>query len=416
MKSKTMNPLFSGVFLLACIVGIGVFSQYKNTGEAKEVTVQEISLMTITTKVRVRGQITAWQQVDLSPNVSGSIDKIFVSEGDKVKKGDVLVQIDNERYQTLVEQAKLRIDEINNEIRQEKVALSQADRDLNRKQRLQLNHQVSESVMDEAKDHYTKVGLQLDRRKISLKRANSELRKAQDDLAQTIIEAPMDGTVLSVFMHVGEVAVPSATNIPGSKIINMGDMERIAVTIKVNEYDINKVAPGQAANVSLPAMPATEFKGKVVEIDRLGAKDEKRGIVLYDVKVLLDSHSPLIRPGMTADVDLIVNIKRDVPAVVLHAIQQKTPTGKFGENYESSSQHQANVVYLPVNGIAVSQSVSLGVSDELYTEVTSGLAVGQEVIVGPFRKLKYMRDGDMVVITRKLGLQKIEQKIISMRN
>jgi HlyD family secretion protein len=417
MKTSTKNSFYTGLLFLAGIVGVAFFSHYKNTVNAKEVTVQEVSLRTIATKVRVRGQVTAWHQVDLSPNVAGSIDHIFISEGDKVKKGDVLAQIDNESYQTLVEQAKLSIDEINNEIKQAEVAFIQAARDLRRKKKLQLNQQVSKSVLDEATDHHTKVRLQLERRKISLKRANSELRKAQDDLAQTIIKAPMDGTILSVFMRVGEVAVPSATNIPGSKIISMGDTDRIAVTISVNEYDINKVVVGQIANINLPAMPKTEYNGKVVEIDSLGSKNETRGIVLYDVKVLLDSHSSNIRPGMTADVDLIVDIKRHVPTVAIHAIQQKTPTDSLKEDHDTSRvKQQANVVYLPVDGVAKSQSVSLGVSDELYTEITSGLTVGQEVIVGPFRKLKYMRDGDLIVITKKLGLQQIKNEMISMSN
>jgi len=208
----------------------------------------------------------------------------------------------------------------------------------------------------------------------------------------------MDGVIIQLNAEQGETVVPGSTNLPGSVIMTVADMSVLLAEVEVNEVDVVGVKLGQEAEITVDALGAEPETGHVVEIATSGRKDPALGTIRFAVKVAVDDPDPALRPAMTAKVDILTNTSEDALTVPIQAVVKRKLDDKSEEvkGSEAKGMDETDVVYLIEDEKAVVRPVTTGISDELYVEITDGLSDGDEVVVGPYRTLKKLHDGDAV--------------------
>ena len=213
----------------------------------------------------------------------------------------------------------------------------------------------------------------------------------------------MDGTIIQLNAEQGETVVPGSTNLPGSVIMTVADMSVLLAEVEVSEVDVINVALGQEAEVTVDALGTEHQKGHVVEIATSGRKDPAQGTIRFAVKVALDDPDPSLRPAMTAKVDILTATSEEALAVPVQAVVKRRldEEGEEVRGSDAKGYDEVDVVYLIEDGKAVVRPVVMGVSDVLYVEITEGLQVGDEVIIGPYRTLKNLEGGDAVAVEEK---------------
>ena len=396
-----MKKALVGAGLVLVLVAIFVLSTRETTGRGTPVQVEKVSRRTISARVKATGQITPEKKVQISAKVVGEVTRLNVREGDRVTEGQVLLQIEPDVYQAVRDQARAALQQAEEQIRSIQVRLADAKRTLQRQQELFAEGLTSQEQVDAARVAVDTTEVQLAVQRHAVEQARSSLKRAEDDLKRTIIRSPMDGVVIQLNTEKGETVVPGSTNLPGSVLMVIADMSRIQAEVDVGEVDVVGVKLGQEAEVRVDALEGTVQTGHVTEIATSGVKDPAQGVIHFKVKIDIEDPDPALRPSMTAKVDIITAVHEDVPAVPIQAVVKRAldESGSEIEGPETRRMDQSekkDVVYRFADGTAAVTPVTTGISDELWVEIQEGLAEGDEVIVGPYRTLKKLHDGDTV--------------------
>jgi HlyD family secretion protein len=309
------------------------------------------------------------------------------------------LDIERDLYEAARDQAKAALRQAEVSVRRQEVQLTDAKRNLRRIQELLTDGLVSQEALDAAQLAVDTAEVEIEAQSHSVEQYRSGLRRTEDDLARTTIRSPMDGIIIQLDAEQGETVVPGSTNLPGSVIMIVADMSRLLAEVEVSEVDVVNVQLGQQAEVTVDALGETEPQlGHVVEIATSGRRDQTQGTIRFRVKVALDDPNPALRPAMTAKVDILTATSDDALAVPVQAVVKRRLDDDGGEITGSAAKgmDETDVVYVIVDDKAAVIPVSTGVSDVLYVEITDGLSEDQEVIIGPYRTLKKLEDGDSV--------------------
>ena len=317
------------------------------------------------------GNLDVSDEMKLSFGIGGKIDKIHIEEGDKVKEGEVLAELDTNALELALTQAEAAVVQAEAAPVQVKAAQAQAlaakddaEYSLSQlKKVLRASHdrvKVAESYLDAAE-------LQLEAAESQLKAAESQLETAkravtetQRQLDETNITAPFDGVVASVYVDEGD------TISPATKILHLVNLTTMELKAEVDEIDIADVEPGQRTIIEIDALPALQLEGKVISISLL--PQVEAGVVVYEVKIGLDVPPDSgLKVGMSATADIVINERSNVLLVPSRAITQDS---------------QGNpVVKLMVNEEIEERPVVTGISDGFQTEIVDGLKEGEVVVV-----------------------------------
>jgi len=396
-----MKKTLVGLALAAALVAIFVLSTRDGGGKGTPVQVDRVERRTISSRVKATGQITPEKRVQISAKVVGEVTRLKVQEGDQVREGQILLQIEPDVYEAVRNQARAALQQAQEQIRSIEVRLEDARRTLRRQQELFKQGLASQEQLDAARVAVDTETVQLAVQRHAVEQSRSSLKRAEDDLKRTIIRSPMNGTVIQLNTEKGETVVPGSTNLPGSVLMTVADMSRIQAEVDVGEVDIVSVEVGQNADVRVDALEGKVLEGRVREIATSGIKDPAQGVIHFKVKIDIVDPDPALRPSMTAKVDIITAVHKNVLAVPIQAVV-KRPLDESGKEIKLSKAKKIdeglkrNVVYLFADGKAVLRPVETGISDELAVEIEQGLAEGDSVIVGPYRELKSLHDGDEV--------------------
>jgi HlyD family secretion protein len=408
------------------VLAVIIFANLRPKAEkGSEVRTEEIEAHKIEAWVRAPGRIQPVTQVQVSSNVTGRIAEIHVEEGQRVRAGDLLLRLDDERYRSLVQQyrAQIQAAEANRvlaeaEQRESSENLERvrglAERDLTSDQELI-------AAQTRAEVNAARVSAALE----EIRRTRAALDQGEKDLRETVFTASMDGVVTALNVEVGENVITGTMNNPGTVILTLADLSAMEVEAEVDETDIINVEVGQKARVLVDAMPDTTLGGVVTRVgqsglNRGGAQQEATN---YEVAVLLESPPQNLRSGMNADVEILTGKRENVLAVPLQALTARPPSvvdrwekkrareddaesGDEGEEEEEESAASDTVafadrnlvegVFLYEDGEARFVSVGLGLRGETHIEVFGDLEIGESLIVGPFRTLRTLRDQQSV--------------------
>ena len=389
------------------VLGLVVWASLRDAGpRGEEVEVQAAELRTISSRVKATGEITPEKKVEISAKVVGEIISLPVVEGQRVKAGQLLLEIERDLYESARNQARAALRQAEVSVRRQEVQLKDAERNLRRTRELIADGLVSQEALDAAEFAVDTITVEIEAARHSVEQFRSALQRAEDDLARTTIHSPMDGTVIQLNAEQGETVVPGSTNLPGSVILTVADMSVLLAEVEVNEVDVVDVELGQEAEITVDALGDEPQKGRVVEIATSGRQDPTLGTIDFAVKVEIENPDSQLRPAMTAKVDILTATREDALTVPIQAVVKRRfdDDGEEVKGSEAKGLDEVDVVYLiSEEGEAESRRVATGISDELHVEITDGLAAGDEVIIGPYRTLKNLQAGDRVVVKEDDG-------------
>jgi len=421
MKKKTLLILGAIIVAVIFLLIIGKKSGwFGKTGNFKQVEIAAISELDITETVSATGKIQPEIEVKLSSEVSGEIIELPVREGHAVEKGDLLVKINPDLYQSSLQRSQAGYQNIQASLAQSKASLKQAKANYDRNKTLFDKGVISKSEWDAIVSEYEMAQASKESAYYNVQSAAASVNEAKDNLGRTTIYAPMSGTISKLDAELGERVV-GTQQMAGTEILRVANLAEMEVEVEVNENDIVKIAVGDSAIVEVDAYLGKEFQGVVTEISNSAADNLTADQVTnfeVKVKILKKSYQELIegkpenyspfRPGMTATVDIITSKKKNIIGVPISAIvikndttSAKKTTDKNSKPVSSSQKTNTNetfeCVFVKNGDEARLQVIKTGIQDDTNIEISEGLKVGDEVIIGPYNTVtKSLKNGDKI--------------------
>lgn len=411
---------------IAAIVVIFIIVKVVNGGQKPvKVSTEKVTARTITEVVSVTGKIQPEFEVKISPDVSGEITEMFVKEGDSVTKGQLLLRINPELYQTTMSQLKANLDNAKaglagSEAQQikAKMALNQAEINFKRQKQLHEQKVISDQEFENARlqfensqADYTIASKNILSAQFNVKSLMARVEEGSKNLGRTSIYAPTSGIVTQLNNEKGERVVGTA-QMAGTEIMRISNLNIMEVQVNINENDIVRVHKGDSADIKVDAYTDRVFKGIVTEIANSAkfnvATNMNEQVTNYTVKVRLlqSSYKDLITaksnqpffPGMTASVDIKSVTKTNVLSIPISSLTTRNPEiQKDGNKPQKKETTVSTWVFLNNNGIAKAVKVKTGIQDIDYFEVLEGLKLGDEVISEPAMAIaKTLNNGDKV--------------------
>jgi HlyD family secretion protein len=375
----------------------------------REVHTEPLARGLIVQTVAAPGTVEAVEEAQIASQVLGRVVAVRVRDGDRVRAGDLLVQLDDTEARARLESARARVDRLSRAVEQARAELEKAARDADRQERLANRGVATPTELADARTAWTKAVKALEMGQNELAESRALLRTAEQDLSYTEIRAPIDGVVSGLDVEVGEVVIAGTTNLPGTVLMTVADPSRMRVRANVDEADVGLVHDGQPVWVYLQSDLTRAVPGLVDRVAPKGKKTEE----VVSFETLIDvTTDPAVRPGMTATVEIEVRRAEDalgvpVQAVVHRRLKDLPDTPAFRSWSDRHARAPAErgfdpeARYLPIvfvveAGVARARPVETGLSDERRIEVLSGVDPDDHVVVGPFRALDELRDGDPV--------------------
>ena len=391
MKRRT-KFIIATIVLLA-IAGITYASINGRKQEGTPVTFGKAERMDLTRKVSANGRIDAQRKVDLSANVMGQIVNLAVREGDVVRKGDFLLQIDQKQLAASAQGAEASIRALLSEREASRANLAEAESNFRRAQSNYEQKIIPAADLDRARTALASARAAVSANEQRTDQARANLAAARDTLSKTTMTAPIGGVVTALPVEEGEVAVIGTMNNPGTILLTIADMSVVEAVMEVDETDIPSVKVGQDATVTIDAYPNKTFKGRVTEV---GSSPITRGGVAstteainFEVKIQIENPPAGIRPGFSASADIVTGTRSKAVAIPIQAlVVREKPNVKPTQDEEG--------VYVHKDGKVQFVPVTTGLIGDTNIEIVNGLSDGQQIVTGPFRALRDIKDGAKV--------------------
>src|SRR2546429_2504800 len=407
--------------IVLCIVVSVVWSKRE---KPIPVTTETAIRKTIVQMVSATGKIQPEVEVKISPEVAGEIIELPVDDGLRVKKGDLLVKIKPDSYKALLEQQEAAISAAKATNLQQKATMMKTEHDLKRAEDLFDKKLISEQEYNAAQAAYDVAKNTYESSVHEIERAEASSSQARDQLSKTTIYSPLDGTITILNSKLGERLVATG-QFAGTEVMRVADLTHMQAVVDVNENDVVNVKLGDKANIKIDAYGDRKFKGVVQQIANTGTTTgagTQEEVTNFQVKIRIDDHDVLLRPGLSCTADIETDMVKDVVAVPMQAVtirtgesnlspeeiekkKQKIAQRDKGDNsahlvnerQEKATQKEgaeklAKVVFLKKGSKAQLVKVTTGIADDTYMEIKSGVQPGDEVISGSYsaisRKLK----------------------------
>jgi HlyD family secretion protein len=404
MKAKQMWILGGG---LAAIVVIGIAASRGDKGVA--VQVATVGRENIISKVSANGKIQAVVKVDITANVMGPVTQLKVKEGDLVKKGAVLLEIDPIRSRAAVDSLKASLQATTHDFETAKARLEQARNDFARAQANYKAGIISVSDFELSSTTLRTTQTAFNSAQKRTEQAKADLAGAQDTLNKTLITAPIDGVVTAKRIELGETAVIGMMNASGNILVTISDMSKVEAEMEVDEASIPAVKVGQEAQVRIDAYPNQVFQGVVTEVGGSPiAQTNVNEAIKFKVKVQIKNPPPTIKPGLSNQAEIFTGNRDQVLAIPLQALVMKDIKLKKGETFAPGAPREEEGVYVIESGKTVFKPLKTGLMGELNVEVLSGLKGGEQLIIGPFKALRDFKGAEDVHVEKKKASAKKE--------
>ena len=402
MKGKRIFALIVAILVLAG-TGYGFWRWGSSPKESPYVTMP-VQRGNVTQVVSSTGTLQAVITVLVGSQISGTIDKLFADFNTKVKAGQVVAQLNQDKFKAAVDQARANLLAAESNLAKAKVSVVDAQRTLERNRELRKRDLMPQSELDAAQTAYDAALAQVEVNKAQSAQAQAGLNQATVDLNNTVIRSPVDGIVISRNVDVGQTVAASLQAPTLFTIAN--DLAKMEVHTNVDEADVGNVTEGQEVSFTVDAFPARRFKGRVHQVRN--APTVVQNVVTYDAVVRIDNKELLLKPGMTANVQFLVSRKEGVLTIPNMAMRFKPPDQK-DEAQELLRREQTRAaptvgarktsrspgggggggggrritLYVLSAGKAEPIEVQLGITDGSKTEVRDGeLKENDPVIIG----------------------------------
>lgn len=397
------KKLLIGGAVVVVIVALVVLNATRSES-ATSVRLETVEQRSLVATVTASGQIEPTRKIDISSDITGRIIELPVDEGDWVEQGTLLVRIDPSQYEAGVARSRAGLSSAEASALQARANRDQARRERDRSQELRQtdSNLISQVQIEQAATNYevaaaiaTSAGHQVDQ-------ARAGLQEAQEQLAKTILRAPMSGQVTRLAVEQGEVAVPGTFSRETGLLLTVSDLSVIQVNVRVDETDVVRLHIGDSTDVEIDAYPDTSFTGRVTKIAQSAVRLAAAGgtgdqAVDYDVEITLDDPPADIRPDLSATAKIITATRGDalsIPIIAL-TVREHTPISTEVVPADTTTE-ETEGVFLVRDGIAQFHPVQVGIAGEEHFEVIEGLSIGDTIVAGPYQTIRDLADSTRV--------------------
>lgn len=431
-----------GICIVLLFVVIG-FKFFKGE-EPTEVTTEKASMRNIIETVSANGKIQPEAELKITSDVSGEIVEMYVKEGDQVKKGTLLCRIKPDIYESALERVNATVNSSKANVKTTIAQLAQAQANLAnaeasyaRNKKLFDQNVISQQEMDASKATFEAAKANVDGLAESIKASDynvksveASLKEANTNLDKTFIYAPVDGTVSKLNVEKGERVV-GVQGLQGTEILRLANLNEMEASVEVNENDIIRIHKNDTAFIEVDAYIGKKFRGIVTEVansaNTTGISVDQVTNFVVKIRILRESYMDLVnetnpapfRPGMSASVEIqtmraanIITIP--IPAVTTRSSDTLKTKQEDGDEEEmvvkdekeeklnTKKEEIKECVFINNNGIAKMVYVTVGIQDNDYIEIKSGIKVGDEIVSGPYGAVsKILKDGKKIKVVDK---------------
>lgn len=415
---KTSVKVGVGVVLVAVVGGLGYVAAQKNKTKPVDVRVEGVEARDLVASVTASGQIQPRTKVDVSADVTGKIVRLSVKEGDIVKKGQFLLQIDPEQPTAALQRAEAGLASTRAQAAQSRANLLQAERNYQRSQAIK---QATPALVSD--EQLEQLRTQMDVNKemaeaaaFSVEQAQASVRDAKQALSRTTITAPMSGKVTRLNVEEGETAIMGTLNKDAATLLTISDMSVLETKVKVDETDVARISVGDSALIQIDAFPDTTFVGKVVEISNSSVTRTATGgatgdqAIDYEVRVQLLNPPAETRPDFSATAKIVTATRKQVLSIPIIALtvreNEKLPNadtavtvGKTAGK-EVGKRDVEGVFIVGTDNKVTFRPVKVGIAGERHFEVLTGLKSGEKIVAGTYQAIRELKDGALVKETK----------------
>ncbi len=375
MKKKLLLLI---ILIIAVITGICLLKSKKTDDNYR---LQPAKRRDITQVVEASGTINPVNTVSVGSTVSGLISGLYADFNSKVKKGQLLAEIDPRTFQATVDQNQASLYNAKATLLERQAKLELDKKMYERYKKLYEKQYVPLSEVDQAESDYKASLAQVEAAKYQIERAEAVYNSSLVNLGYTKITAPVDGIIISRDIDMGQ---PVAATLNAPELFTIAqDIEKMQIEVAVSEADIGKVKEGQKVKYVLDGYPNDVFYGVVTQV-RIDSTTTSN-VVTYTVIVSVDNSDLKIKPGMTANVSIIVSESKDVLAVPNFAL-------KFSPA-DNTKRYEKQGLWVSEKGKLVRKEVVTGASDDSFTEIVSGIKEGDMVATGSGSTIKKKTGG-----------------------
>lgn len=409
MSRRTKVGLFIGL-VLAVVIAISALSAARRSGRATEVRIETVGKRDLVSVVTASGKIEAVTQVDISSDITGRIVKLTVREGDLVKKGQLLVQIDPSQYQSVVQRAEAFLQSSQASLQQVRANRDQAKRQLDRALEIRRANPnlIAAETVEQAQQAYDVAVANYNSTDSQVDQARAQLQEARDNLAKTRIYAPIDGRVTRLAVEEGEVAVPGTFSRETGLLMRVADLSGILAKVDVDETDVVRLSLGDSVAISIDAFPDTAFFGRVTKIGNSakvaasssGGGGQTERAVDFEVEIELVNPPSDIRPDLSATARIVTDTRQQVLSIPIIALtvrqHEDVPNELKAADSATRKGKEREGVFVVRGGVAQFIPVKVGIAGEEHFEVLSGLSAGDSIVAGPYQSIRDMKDSTRV--------------------
>ena len=384
--------------------------QKKHAGA--EVRMEQVGRRDLVSAVTASGKIEPKTSVDISADITGRIVKIAVREGDLVKKGQFLIQIDPAQYQAAVSRAEGVVASTQATMLQTRASRDQAERAWRRARDLSQAGanliapaavEDYKTALDVAQATYEATGAQLSQSRASL-------QEARDNLAKTRLVSPISGRVTRLAVEEGEVAVPGTFSKETGLLMTVADLSVILAKVQVDETDVVRLTPDDSVEVTIDAYQDTTFVGRVTRVSHSaqltptqtssGSNDRA---VDFDVEITLQDPPEDIRPDLSCTARVVTDTRSGALSIPIIALTVRDHERLPNENTPPADtlkpkrrNREAEGVFVVRDGVATFRPVKVGIAGDEYFEVLDGVRDGETIVGGTYQAIRDLKDGDRV--------------------
>ena len=407
MKYGIFGAVVIGAIALVALVAA------KGGKKGTEVRIEAVSTQDLVSSVTASGQVIPRIKVDLSADITGRITRLSVKDGDQVREGQFLLQIDPQQYEAQVQRAEASLANARASLAQARANLLQAQRNLERQQEIRRTNAALISAQE-----VEQLATQLDVNKAlvtaaeeNVKQGEASLKDSRYQLSRTTIYAPMTGRVTRLNVELGETAIMGTLNKDAATLLTISDMSSLETKVKVDETDVSRIAIGDSAVIQIDAFPDTTFIGRVVEISNSSVKGATAGstdqAIDYEVTVRILNPPVDTRPDFSSTAKIVTDTRTKALAIPIIAL-----TVRENEELKNADKSAAVATKTPavqvgkkdVEGVFVVgtdnkvtfRPVRVGIAGEKYFEVLEGLTVGERIVAGTYQAIRELKDGQLV--------------------
>ena len=383
------------------VIGAGVTWFVMNRGpKPTPVQLATVERSDLQARVTANGRVQAQKKVDMSATIAGQVTRLEVEEGDRVTKGQFLLQIDATNPSAVARSTEASMRALVRELDSSRAQLEQARIDFRRAEENHRAQIISTADLDRARTALTSAEAMVLASGRRVEQARATLDGARDTLKKTTVVAPMDGIVTARRVEEGEVAVIGVLNQPGTVLLTISDMSVVEAEMEVDETSIPTVEVGQAARVRIDAYPNRSFDGVVTEVGSspmdIEERQQQTDAIKFKVEVEIKDPPETIKPGLSVQADILTGFAGQALVVPLQALVVRDIPREPGQALAPGVPREEEGVYLLKGDVAEFRAVKTGLLGELDVEILDGLEGGETLITGPFRALRSLEPGDPV--------------------